>query len=192
MKLVLSSFQQRLAALVLALVALALIVALLVMPLWQAAALHNERISMLRTQARKLEALIEAEPRFAALAREVALDKSIQALTFTATQPSVGVAELQTTLNRLFSAAGASVMSGQAVEQSGGDETTIAVKMTLETDIASLVRALYAIGAYRPLMSVERLAMNEPDGEFTSPPGTPAIANKLIVDVVVSARLRVM
>lgn len=192
MKLVLSSFHQRLAALGLALVALALIVAFLVLPLWQAAALHNERISMLRTQARKLEALIEAEPRFAAAAREVALDKSVQALTFAATQPSVGVAELQSTLNRIFSAAGASVMSGQAIEQSGGDATTIAVKATLETDIASLVRALYEIGAHRPLMSVKRLAVSEPDGEFASPPGTPVVANKLIVDVVVSARLRVM
>jgi hypothetical protein len=192
MKVVLSPVQQRVAALALTALALVIVAVFIVMPVWQALALNNERVSMLRTQARRLEALTAAAPRFEAVAREVAADRSVQALTFSATQPSVGVAELQSTLNRIFSTAGASVMSGQALEQSGGGPTAIAVKATIETDIASLVRALYAIGAHRPLMTVERLSINEPDGEFTSPAGTPAVTNKLIVDVVVSARLRAM
>lgn len=192
MKLVLSPVQQRVAALVLTALALAVVAAFIVMPAWRALALNNERASMLRAQARKLEALTAAAPRFEAAAREVAADKSVQTLTFAATQPSVGVAELQSALNRIFSTAGASVMSGQALEQSGGEPTAIAVKATIETDIASLVRALHAIGAHRPLMTIERLSISEPDGEFTSLAGTPAVTNKLIVDVVVSARLRVM
>lgn len=192
MKLVLSQVQQRVAALALTALAFAIAFAFVVVPVWRALTLNNERVSMLRAQARKLEALTAAAPRFEAAAREVAADKSVQALTFSATQPSVGVAELQSTLNRIFATAGASVMSGQALEQSGGAPSAIAVKATIETDIASLVRALYAIGEHRPLMTIERLSVSEPDGEFTNPAGTPAVTNKLIVDMVVSARLRVM
>jgi hypothetical protein len=66
----------------------------------------------------------------------------------------------------------------------------VAVRTSLETDIGGLVRALHAIGSARPLLTVESVRVSEPDGEFAAVGPQPAVANKLIVDIVVSARLK--
>lgn len=190
MKLVLSPVQQRWTALGLAGLVAAFVVWGAVMPLWEGVALRNEQMSMLRTQARRLEALTDARPRLEALVREVSADAGVRALAVEATQPSVGVAELQSTLSQIFGTAGATVTSGQGVEGSDTAQSRVAVRLQIETDIASLVRALTAIGKSRPLLTVESLSITEPDAEFVAVGPQPAVANRLIVEVVVSARLK--
>jgi Tfp pilus assembly protein PilN len=187
MTIVLSPARQRWLAIGLAVLTAALIVWLFVLPLWRSMALHNEHIAMLRMQAARLEALTAAQPRLEAVAKEVAADKTVRSLTFAAVSPSVGVAELQSTVSRLFAAAGATVTSVEALESDPG---SVAVRTSVETDIASLVRALQAIGTSRPLLTVEKLSVSEPDGAFVAIGPQPSVANKLIVEIVVSARLR--
>lgn len=189
MKLTLSPLRQRLIAVALAAAVLVVIVMLVVIPLWQSVSLHEARIAVLRDQTAKLEALIEATPDLEKLARKVAADTKVNALTFAGSQTGVGVAELQSTLNRILAAAGATVMSGQAADGELPPDT-IAVQTTVETDIAALVRALHAIGTARPLLEVEKLAIKEPDGEWVNPSAARGVANKLIVDMTVSARMR--
>jgi hypothetical protein len=189
MKLVLSAQRQRSLAIGLAALAAALVAWGVLLPLWNAWVLQNEQASMLRLQASRLEALAAARPRLEAVMRELSANTNVQALTIGASQPSVGVAELQSALNTIFASAGATVTRGQALE---GDDTPgkVAVRATLEADIGSLVRALQAIGTARPLLTVESMSISEPDGEFTGVGPQAPVANTLIVEIVVSARLR--
>ena len=187
MKLVLSPFRQRALALSLALAAGGAAVALAVHPLWQSASLHAERVGMLRAQAVRLEALAAAAPKFDDLARQAAMNPDVAGLTIASVEPGVGVAELQTSLNDIFGAAGATVMSGEGLTRTGN---AVAVQTTLETDIASLVRALHGVASARPLMKIEQLSIREPDGEWTAPAGTVSVPNKLIAVIVVSAWTR--
>jgi Type II secretion system (T2SS), protein M subtype b len=166
--LTLSPLGQRTLALTLAALALALIWFLIAAPIYASVAIHEERVSMLSANA------------------------DVRSLTFAAAAPSVGIAELQATLNRIFTEAGATVSMSQALPEVAGDGLTkIAVQATIETDIKSLVAALHAVGASRPLLTVEMMAAKEPDGEWVSLTRV-TTPNKLIVDLVVSAQLRSM
>lgn len=189
MKLTLSPVRQRWLAIGLLATVVLLFVAIVIVPFWQSVALHEQRIAVLRDQAAKLEALAAATPEFEKVARKVVADPQMNALAFAGAQAGVGEADLQSTLNRIFSTAGATVMSGQAVAVEGGRDQ-IAVQTTVETDIASLTRALHAIGSSRPLLKIEKLSIKEPDGEWTNPSAARGIANKLIVDMTVSAHMR--
>lgn len=188
MKVTLSAARQRTIALALLGASVGLFLFLVILPFWQSVALHEERVGALRDQAAKLEALAAATPEFEKVARQVVADPQMSALAFASAQAGVGEAELQSTLNRIFSAEGATVMSGHAVPVEG--ESRIAVQTTVEANITTLVRALYAIGAARPLLKVEKLAIKEPDGEWTNPSAARGVANKLIIDLTVSAQMR--
>jgi Type II secretion system (T2SS), protein M subtype b len=163
-------------------------------PLWETAALHEQRVAMLRDQAARLQALVDAEPRFAAAARQLSANPNVRALAFEGAQPSVSVADLQAAVSRVFAGAGATVSSSETIAAwPGGTAGEIAVQTTVEADIGALVAALHAIGGARPLMKVERLSVREPDAEWAAavPVGPqPDVANKLIVDIVISASTR--
>lgn len=190
MTIVLTPVRQRILALALAGLALVLVWFAVAAPLWTSVALHEEQVAMLRRQALKLEALAGAAPGYERLARKAASNVDVRALTFVAAQPSVGVADLQATLNRIFAASGAIVSTSQALpEEAGHGPVKIAVQATLELDIAALVKTLHAIGASRPLLTVEKISAKEPDGEWVSITRV-TTPNKLIVDIVVSARMR--
>ncbi len=187
MKLVLTPLRQKALALLLALGTAGAAAVLAVQPLWQSASLQAERVGMLRAQAGRLEALAAAAPKFDDLARQIAMNPDVAGLTIASVEPGVGVAELQTGLNDIFGAAGATVMSGEALNRAGN---TVAVETTVETDIATLVRALHGVASARPLMRIEQLSIREPDGEWTAPSGTASAPNKLIAVIVVSAWTR--
>ncbi|NOT41703.1 MAG: hypothetical protein HOP13_14535 [Alphaproteobacteria bacterium] len=193
MRLTLSSLQQRWLALGFAAAVLAVLGVFFVAPVWASVARHEERVAMLREQAAKLQALSAAAPRLEAAARQMAANADVQALAFQGT-PGTAVADLQATVNRVFSSAGATVTSGQALDvRSDAVPGEIAVQATVETDIAALVQALHAIGSARPLIKVERISIREPDAEFAgaAPAGPPPnVANKLIVEIVVTAQTR--
>jgi Type II secretion system (T2SS), protein M subtype b len=165
----------------------------IVAPVWASISRHEERVAMLRVQAGKLEALGIATPKFEAAVRQMAANAEVQALAFQGA-PGTAVAELQAAVNRAFSSAGAVVMSGQALDaRPGAALGEIAVQATIETDIAGLVQALHAIGTSRPLLYVERISVREPDADFAgaAPVGPqPNVANKLIVEIVVSSQTR--
>ena len=194
MRVTLSGLQQRWLALAILALVLAGFWFFVGAPIWQAAALHEERVAALRDQAARLQALIEAEPRFAAAARQLASNANVRALAFEGEQPSVSVAELQAVVNRIFASVGGTVSSGETIaEWPGGAAGEIAVQTTVEADIGALVAALHAIAGARPLMRIEKLSMREPDAEWAAaaPVGPPPnVANKLIVDVVISASTR--
>lgn len=194
MRVTLSGLQQRWLALAILTLVLAGFWFFVGVPIWQAAALHEERVAALRDQAARLQALIEAEPRFAAAARQLASNANVRALAFEGEQPSVSVAELQAVVNRIFASVGGTVSSGETIaEWPGGAAGEIAVQTTVEADIGALVAALHAIAGARPLMRIEKLSMREPDAEWAAaaPVGPPPnVANKLIVDVVISASTR--
>jgi len=193
-KVTLSGIQQRwLALAILALVSAALWF-LVGAPIWEAATLHEQRVAALRDQAARLQALVDAEPRFAAAARQLDSNANVRALAFEGAQPSVSVAELQAAVRKIFTSAGATVSTGETIaEWPGGAAGEIAVQTTVEADIGALVAALHAVGDARPLMKVEKLSVREPDAEWAAaaPVGPqPNVANKLIVDVVISASTR--
>jgi hypothetical protein len=191
MKVTLSALHQRWLALALLAGVMALVAVFVAAPIWSAAARQEERVAMLREQASRLDALAKARPRFEAALREASANKGVLSLTFAGADPSVSAADLQGLLNRFLSGAGAVVMSGQALADRGNAAPgEIAVQMTVETDIAELVQSLHAIGASRPLLKVEKLAIREPDGDWTAVGPQPNVANKLIVDMVVIAYAR--
>ena len=124
-----------------------------------AAVQRGERVAMLREQVGRLQALVDAEPRLVEAAREMAANSSLRALAFDAA-PSVSVAELQASINRIFADAGATVSTGETIaEWPGGAAGMIAVQATVEADIGALIAALHAIGSGRPLMKVEKLSV---------------------------------
>ena len=65
----------------------------------------------------------------------------------------------------------------------------IAVQMTVEADVKGLVNALHRIDKARPLLTVEKLVIRDPDGDWalTTPLAQP---NRLQVEIVVSAYMR--
>lgn len=193
MTLTLSGLQQRWLALGLLAVALIGFWFVVAAPLWDSVRRQEQRVAMLREQAARLQALVDATPRFVAVAREMAANPNVAALAFDG-QPSVAVAELQASVSRVFVAAGGTVTSGEAIgDLPGRAAGEIAVRATVEADVAALVRALHAIGSARPLMKVAKLSIREPDAEWAAatPVGPqPNVANRLIVDIVVSAVAR--
>lgn len=190
MTLILSPARQRLIALALGIITLVLIFLLVIVPIWSSIAIQEDRIAMLRRQAHKLEALAAAAPDYEEAAKKISSNADVSALTFAASQPSVGVADLQAALNKIFSAAGVTVNTSQALPETTGDGLTkIAVQTNLELDLAALVRALHAVATARPLLKIEKFTIHEPDGEWVKPPGSNT-PNRLIVDMVVSAQMR--
>ena len=193
MKVTLSGLQQRWLAVALLVVAAAVLWIFVGSPIWEAVSRQEERVAMLRGQAARLQALVDAEPQFAAAVRQMNTNPDLRALALDGV-PSVSVAELQALVNRIFSAAGATVSTGETIaEWPGGTGGEVAVQATVEADIASLVAALHAIGTARPLLKVERMSVTEPDAEWAAavPVGPQAnVPNKLIVDIVISASTR--
>jgi hypothetical protein len=194
MKVTLSGLQQRWLALAMLALVSAGLWFFVGAPLWDGAVLHEQRVAMLREQAARLQALVDAEPRFATASRQLSADANVRALAFEGAQPSVSVADLQAAVSRIFAGAGATVSSGETIAAwPGGTAGEIAVQTTVEADIGAIVAALHAIGSARPLMKVERLSIREPDAEWAAavPVGPqPNVANKLIVDIVISASTR--
>jgi hypothetical protein len=191
MRVTLSPLHQRWLAGALLAAVLALAAIFVVGPVWGSIVRHEERVAMLREQASRLEALANARPRLEAALREASSNKDLQNLTFASVDASVGAADLQATLNRIVSAAGGVVMSGQAVtDRAGAAPSEVAVQAVIEADIAALVQSLHTIGASRPLLKVEKLTIKEPDGEWTAVGPQPNVPNKLIVEMVVSAFTR--
>lgn len=193
MKLTLSGLQQRWLAVGLLVLVGGAVWVFIGAPLWEAAARHEERLAMLRGQAARLQALVDAEPRIAAAAQRLSANPALRALAFDGAA-SVSVAELQAAVNRIFASAGATVSTGETIaEWPGGTGGEVAVQATVEADIGALVAALHAIGTARPLLKVEKMSVREPDAEWAAaaPVGPqPNVANKLIVDVVISASAR--
>lgn len=191
MRVTLSSAQQRWIAIALLILALVALYAVVIAPVWASVSRHEERVTMLRAQAAKLQALGDAAPKFEAAAREMASDPNVQGLAFSGA-PGTAVADLQAAVNRAFALSGATVTSGQALERPEA-ASSIAVQVTVETGIAGLVQALHEIGTARPLLVIESISVREPDAEFAAaaPVGTqPNVVNKLIVEIVASAHTR--
>lgn len=193
MKLTLTPFLQRVAALAIAGLLVFALVTMIVGPMWAASSAHAERVEMLQRQASKMKGLAEAEPRYAAALKTLAGNADVQQLTFAAPQPTLAVAQLQSKLGEIFAASPAVVTMSQALPESkDGVLTKIAVQATIEVDIKGLTAALHAIDAARPLLHVDKCVFRDPDGEWANPPQGRAsnVPNKLQVEIVVSAYMR--
>lgn len=171
---------------------LALLVAwLFVWPFWSAASLHAEQVAMLKRQVLTMRGLAEAAPRFEQLSKRLAANPEIAQLTYAAPQPALAVAQLQGQLSQIFAAARAVVTTSQPLPEARvGSLTKITVQSTVEAEIKAVVAALHAIDSARPLLSVEKLVLRDPDGEWGVNPQA-AAPNKLQVDITVSAYMRV-
>ena len=171
---------------------LALLVAwLFVWPFWSAASLHAEQVAMLKRQVLTMRGLAEAAPRFEQLSKTLAANPEIAQLTYAAPQPALAVAQLQGQLSQIFAAARAVVTTSQPLPEARvGSLTKITVQSTVEAEITAVVAALHAIDSARPLLSVEKLVLRDPDGEWGVNPQA-AAPNKLQVDITVSAYMRV-
>lgn len=168
-----------------------LVVWLFVWPFWTAAALHAEQVAMLKRQVLTMRGLADAAPRFEQLSKKLAANPEIAQLTYAAPQPALAVAQLQGQLSQIFAAASAVVTTSQPLpEERIGSLTKITVQSTVEAEIKAVVAALYAIDAARPLLTVEKLVLRDPDGEWAVNPQA-AQPNKLQVDITVSAYMRV-
>ncbi|MEQ1756307.1 MAG: type II secretion system protein GspM [Micropepsaceae bacterium] len=190
MSLELSPERQRWAAIGITLLMMLIAVWLVVLPLWEQASLHAQRVTMLKRQVATMEVLVEARPKFEAEINKLSANPDIQNLTFAADQPALAVAQLQGQLNQTFATAAASVTSSQVLpEVREGSLTKVTLQMTVEADIRSLVKALHAIGAARPLLTIEKLSVKDPDGDWAVNPQALQV-NKLQVEIVVSAYMR--
>ncbi|MCE9524160.1 MAG: type II secretion system protein M [Alphaproteobacteria bacterium] len=162
----------------------------IVRPIWAASSLHAEQIGMLKRQVLTMRGLAEAAPRFEALSKKLAANPDIQQLTFSAPQATLAVAQLQGQLSQIFAAASAVVTTSQPMpDVREGSLTKISVQSTVEAEVKSLVAALHAIDAARPLLHIDKLVIRDPDGEWANAPQTNA-PNKLQIELVVSATMR--
>jgi general secretion pathway protein M len=185
----LSPKRQRLLALVLLLGAVALAVLFVVLPLLEASRQHGERMGLLRRQAQAMEAMIDARERFEAAVAALEANTALQSLTVSADGPAIAGAQVQGQLTQILSAAGAMVTSAQVLpEEPAGPLTRIRMQMAAETDMGGLVKILHGVATARPLLTVERLSVRDPDGLSAPPAGT---ANRLQVELVVLAHMRV-
>ena len=187
MKVELSPLRQRVLALGLLVLAVLLVLLWLVLPLWQTASLHAERVGVLRRQVLTMQGLVEARPRFEAGIAALSANEQVRNLTLPAGGSAVAGAELQGQLTQILSAASAVVTSTQLLpEAREGALTRVSLQVNAEADTRALVRALHAIGTARPLLRVERLVIRDPDGVFAMKPEA-VLANRLIVEMTVSA-----
>ncbi|MFM9862310.1 MAG: type II secretion system protein GspM [Micropepsaceae bacterium] len=160
-------------------------------PLWTASSLHAEQVAMLKRQAVTMRSLADAAPRFEQLSKKLAANPEIAQLTYAAPQPALAVAQLQGQLSQIFASVSAVVTTSQPLPEARiGSLTKISVQSTVEGEIKAVVAALHAIDAARPLLSVEKLVIRDPDGDWGVNP-QPNAPNKLQVDVTVSAYMRV-
>jgi hypothetical protein len=172
-------------------IAMLLVVFWIVIPMWSAASLHAERISVLRRQALVMEGLAKAAPQFEAQTRKLAANSDIQVLTFSAQQSALAVAQLQGVMSQTFADASAAVTSSVVLpEVREGALLKISVQTAIESDLKGLVKALHTIAMARPLLKVEKLSLRDPDGDWAVT-GAATQANRLQVEIVVSAYLRV-
>lgn len=191
MKVDLTPRSQRLIALGVVGVIALLALWLFVWPFWTAAALHNDQVAMLKRQVLTMRGLADAAPRFEKLSKQLAANPEIAQLTYAAPQPALAVAQLQGQLAQIFAAAKANVTTSQPLPEARvGQLTKITVQSTVEGEIKAVVEALHAIDTARPLLSVEKLVLRDPDGEWAASPQA-AAPNRLQVDVTVSAFMRV-
>lgn len=190
MKIEISPFRQRLLAL--GLLAFVMLAAAnwVLLPLWESASLHAERVSVLRRQVLTMQGLVEARPRFEAGIAALQSNGDVQNLTIAADSSAVAGAQLQGQLTQIFAAAPAVVTSAQVLpEEKAGALTRISLQLNAEADTRALVKVLHDIGSARPLLRVERLVVRDPDGVFAVKPEA-VLANKLIVEMTVSAWMR--
>lgn len=190
MKLDLTPERQRILAIaILAAIGL-LVLDVVAWPLWTAWSLHAEQIAMMKRQVATMERLADAAPRFEAVAKKVAANPEAQVLTFAAPQPTLAVAQLQGQLSQLIAVAPGVVMSSQTLpETRDGALTKISVQTMVEADIKALVKILHAIDAARPLLTLDKLVVRDPDGEWAVAPQANA-PNKLQIEIVTSAYMR--
>jgi general secretion pathway protein M len=163
---------------------------LIAVPAWSSWALHNERVSMLRRQASTIQGLADAAPRYEAAAKKLAANADTQTLTFAAPQATLAVAQLQGQLSQLITSASAVVTSSQTLPEIREKALTkITVQTILETDVKALIKVLHGVDAARPLLRIEKLAIRDPDGDWSVAPQVTG-PNKLQVELVVSAYMR--
>jgi general secretion pathway protein M len=163
---------------------------LIAVPAWSSWALHNERVSMLRRQASTIQGLADAAPRYEAAAKKLAANADTQTLTFAAPQATLAVAQLQGQLSQLITSASAVVTSSQTLPEIREKALTkITVQTMLETDVKALIKVLHGVDAARPLLRIEKLAIRDPDGDWSVAPQVTG-PNKLQVELVVSAYMR--
>jgi general secretion pathway protein M len=190
MKIELAPRRQRMIAIGILIAIAIMFLYLIVMPAWWSWTLHNERVSMLRRQASTMQGLADASPRYEAAAKKVASNADAQLLTFAAPQPTLAVAQLQGQLSQLITSASAVVTSSQTLPETREKALTkITVQTMLETDVKALVKVLHGIDAARPLLKIEKVAVRDPDGDWSVSPQVSG-PNKLQVELVVSAYMR--
>ena len=187
MKVEISPLRQRILALGLLAVVGLLMAFWLVLPLWQTASLHAERVAVLRRQVLTMQGLVEARPRFEAGIAALSANEQVRNLTLVADSGAVAGAQLQGQLTQILAEASAVVTSTQLLpEAREGALTRVSLQVNAEADTRALVRALHAIGNARPLLRIDRLVVRDPDGVFAMKPEA-VLANKLIVEMTVSA-----
>jgi hypothetical protein len=190
MTLEISPRNQRLVALAIALLLLLAGTFWVVLPVYESISLHAQRVAMLKRQVATMQRLVDAKPRIETEINALAANPDIQNLTFAADQPAVAVAQLQGQLNQVFAAVSAPVTSSQVLpEVREGLLTKVSLQMTVEANISAVVGALHAIGEAKPLLTVEKISLKDPDGDWAVNPQARQ-ANTLIVDLVVSAYMR--
>ena len=190
MMVTLSPLKQRALAIGLAVLLAAVVFMLVVAPVWSASAMRAEQVAILKRQAQTMQSLAEAAPKFEALSKRLAADPGAQSLIFTAPQAALAVAQLQEQLTQVFQNAGATVMTSQPLPDTAeGALVKIKIQTTLDVEMKSVVAALHAIGAARPLLKVEKLAIRDPDGEWANTAQTSA-PNRLQVEMIISAYMR--
>lgn len=190
MMLELLPWRQRVAAVTILALLMLVMLFFLVLPLWASSSMHGERIDKLKRQVMAMTALADAAPRFEIEARKLAANPEIQGLTYSAPQSALAIAQLQGHLSQMFVNTSSSVTSSQVLPEAlEGALVKIAVQMTVEADVKGLVNALYVIDKARPLLTVEKLVIRDPDGDWamTTPLAQP---NRLQVEIVVSAYMR--
>jgi type II secretory pathway component PulM len=181
---------QRLIAIAIALLLLLAGTFWVVLPVYQSVSLHAQRVTMLKRQLATMQRLVDAKPRIDAAITALAANPDIQNLTYAADQTALAVAQLQGQLNQVFGAVSASVTSSQVLPDAReGQLTKVSLQLTVEANISALVSAMHAIGEAKPLLTIEKISIKDPDGDW---PATPQSRqpNTLIVDLVVSAYMR--
>jgi hypothetical protein len=188
--LTLSPRQNRIVAIALALIPVALILFLAAPALsgyWE----HRDRIDALQRQMLTYQVVIASMPRDRAALAEFRRSPELNDLVLPHQQATAGMAELQNRIGEIASAANARVMqSTSEVRASDGALIELSTRIVVEGDIAAVSLLLHELEKARPLLIVRRFTIRDPDGEDASATSTGPNVLQAELDVSGFMRLR--
>lgn len=149
------------------------------------AALIGERLSSHREAMARLEQERQVLARLIAAGTGTPPGQDSRRLLTEGADPLLAGARVQSLLLQVVQEAGGIVLSSQALPATAADGLSrLPVQVSFEATIEVLATVLYRLDGQVPVMLVDKLVVNDPDGALPVIGGVPAQPNRLRVEMI--------